>query len=64
MSPEEMRQFVYWVYLCGNRDGTKNIEDSPSGYFGRHMLNMNVKQVMPTDKVDDLWDIYKEIYNV
>ena len=64
MTPEEMRQFVYWVYLCGNRDGQKNLEDSPGSYFGGYMLNMNAKQVMPNDNVNDLWDNFKEIYDV
>ena len=64
MTPEEMRHFVYWVYLCGNRDGEKGLEDSPGSYFGGHMLTLSAKQVMPNDNVNDLWDNYKEIWNV
>lgn len=64
MTAEEMRQFVYWVYLCGNRDGENGLEDSPSAYFGGHMLTMNAKQVMPNDDAKDLWDNFKEIWNV
>lgn len=63
MTQEEMKQFVYWVYLCGNRDGAKNYEDSPGSYFGGHMLTMNAKQVMPDDSVNDLWDNFKEIWD-
>lgn len=64
MTPEEMRQFVYWVYLCGNRDGAKGIEERPGRYFDGHMLNMNAKQVMPDDNVNDLWDNFKAIWDV
>lgn len=64
MTEEEMREFVYWVYLCGNRDGEKGLEDSPSGYFGGYMLTMDAKQVMPNDSTSDLWDNFKEIYDV
>ena len=64
MTPAEMDNFVYWVYLCGNRDGAKGLEDSPGGYFGGHMLDMDAKQVMPNDNVNDLWDNFKEIFDV
>ena len=64
MTEEEMRQFVYWVYLCGNRDGEMGLEDSPRGYFGGHMLMMDAKRVMPNDNVSDLWDSFEKIWNV
>lgn len=64
MTEEEMRAFVYWVYLCGNRDGEKRLQDSPRGYFGGHMLTMDAKQVMPNDSTSDLWDNFKEIWDV
>lgn len=63
MTKEEMRQFVYWAYLCGNRDGAKNLEDSPNSYFGGHMLNLEAKTVMPSDDINDLWDTFEEIFN-
>jgi hypothetical protein len=62
MTPEEMKEFVYWVYLNGNRDGERGYEDSPGSYFGGHMLTMNAKQVMPDDSTDDLWDNFEETY--
>lgn len=64
MSPEELRQFVYWVYLCGNRDGRQYMEDSPVvSYFGGVMLNMDSTEVMPNDNVRDLWDNFEKVYD-
>lgn len=35
MSEEEMKEFVYLVYLCGNKDGQQMLCDSPDySYFG------------------------------
>ena len=64
MSPEELRQFVYWVYLCGNRDGRKYLEDSPGNwsFFGGAMLSMDSAEVMPNDNVQDLWDRFEKVY--
>ena len=63
MDPDEMRQFIHWVYLNGNEDGkTLACDDSPCSYFGGAMLNMDTKEVMPNDKVDDLWDNFDETY--
>ncbi len=64
MSPEELRQFVYWVYMCGNRDGSMRLEDSPViSYFGGAMLNMDSTEVMPNNNVNDLWDNFEKVYN-
>ena len=64
MSPEELRQFVYWVYMCGNRDGREHLEDSPViSYFGGAMLNMDSTEVMPNNNVKDLWDNFEKVYN-
>jgi len=62
MTPEEMRQFVYWVYLCGNKDGQMELEDSPGSYFGGAMLEKSVSEVMPNDSTDDLWEMFEETY--
>ena len=64
MTPEQMREFVYWVYLCGNRDGANNLEDSPgySSYFGGGMLLKDAKEVMPNDTTKDLLDNFKKVY--
>lgn len=59
MTEEEMKEFIYMVYLAGNNDGKNNMCDSPSGYFGEAMLNMDTKELMSNDKVDDLWDRWK-----
>ena len=63
MSMEEMKQFIYWVYQCGNKDGFDGCEDSPSGYFGGYVLTLPVTEVMPNDNTDDLWNKFNEIYN-
>lgn len=66
MTPEEMQHFVYWVYMCGNKDGSMGLGDSPPGglisYFGGAMLNMDSTEVMPNDNIDDLWDRFEETY--
>lgn len=63
MTPDEMRQFIHWVYLNGNEDGKElACDDSPCSYFGGAMLNLDVKEVMPNDKVDDLWDNFEETF--
>ena len=56
MTEEEMQEFIYWVYLCGNRDGQEGLEDSPGGFFGGFMLTKKVSEVMPHNKVADLWE--------
>lgn len=56
MSEEEMKGFIYMVYLAGNNDGKNNMCDSPSGYFGGVMLNMDASEVMKNDDVNSLWD--------
>lgn len=55
MSEDEMQQFIYWVYLNGTSDGSKGLEDSPSGYFGI-IIHRNVNEIMPNNSIDDLWD--------
>ena len=63
MSLEEMKQFVYWVYSCGNMDGWDKCGDSPSGYFGGYMLTLPADEIMPNDATDDLWNTFDELYN-
>lgn len=61
MSQEEMKKFIYLVYLCGNRDGRDMYCDSPNGsYFGDYMLTLDASEVMPSHSVDDLYDTWLE----
>lgn len=62
MSMDEMKQFVYWIYRCGNKDGRNDREDSPSGYFGGHVLTLPVVELMPNDTIEDIWDKFFEMY--
>lgn len=56
MTEEEMRQFIYWVYLNGNRDGWTECCDSESSYFGGYMLTLPANEVIPNGDVDSLMD--------
>lgn len=65
MDLNEMKEFVYWVYLMGNEDGWNQCCDSEGSYFGGHMLTLDREEVMPNDNIDDLWeklDKAKEYY--
>lgn len=64
MTTEEMERFIYWVYLCGNRDGCQHLEDSPGkwSFFGGHMLTEERTDLMPNDSIDDLWDMFEQTY--
>ena len=64
MTLDEMRHFVYWVYMNGNKDGEDGLCDSCGfgSYFGGHMLTKDAVEVMPNDIVDDLWDRFDEVY--
>lgn len=61
MTEDEMREFVYWVYLMGNEDGYYQHCDSYGGYFGGYILTIDSAAVMPNDITDDLWDILSEV---
>lgn len=61
MTPEEMRTFVYWVYLNGVRDGEELREDSLSGYFGGYVLNESAEELMPNG-AQSLWDRYEKVH--
>jgi hypothetical protein len=41
MNKDEMRDFIYWVYMMGNYDGKADPSccDSVLGYFGGGMLD-------------------------
>ena len=62
MTESEMKQFIYWAYLCGNEDGKENLCDSPSGYFGGSLLSMDATKFMPNDTTDDLWGSFNKLY--
>ena len=62
MSMSEMKQFVYWVYRCGNKDGRDECECSPNGYFGGYVLTLPVTTLMPNDNINDIWDTFLEFY--
>ena len=57
MSLEEMKRFIYWVYINGVKDGQANSYDDESGYFGGHVLEQEANTVFPDGTVDSLlWD--------
>ena len=56
MSFEEMKEFIYWVYLYGALDGEKRCVDSPGGYFGGAMMRDSV--ALP-ENIDSMWDMYE-----
>lgn len=64
MDMEEMRNLIYWVYLCGNRDGRECLEDDfhESCFFGGGMLVSEAASLMPKNDVSDLWDMFDDIY--
>lgn len=66
MTMYEMKEFIYWVYMNGNKDGEEYQCDSGgfTSYFGGYMLNKLASEVMPHDNTDDLWDDFKEIYGI
>lgn len=61
MTEKELREFIYIVYLCGNKDGKEMLCDSPDfSYFGDGFLHIKAYDLMPNDNVDDLcksWNI-------
>ena len=62
MSLEEMKDFIYWVYKCGNEDGFNGGSDTESGYFGGYMLGLPVTEVMKNNSTDDLWELFNLVY--
>ena len=63
MSKSEIATFLYWVYMCGNEDGKRDVCDSDEGYFGGKILDQNANELMPTGDVeDDLWSTFEKIY--
>ena len=55
MTLEEMKTFLYWVYLSGNKDGSEDLQDSPSGYFGGYFLTLDAKEVLTNNDVNTLF---------
>ena len=55
MTREQMRDFIYCVYMNGNADGNENLCDDYGNhtYFGGAMLYMDMADVMP--KVHELY---------
>ena len=35
MTREELSQFLYWVYLAGNADGRRGLQEGPDGFFSK-----------------------------
>lgn len=56
MTFDEMKAFLYWVYLSGNKDGSEDLQDSPSGYFGGYFLTLDAKEVIKDDDFNSLFD--------
>lgn len=56
MSKEEMRDFIYWVYMNGQADAKDNLCDSygDSSYFGGAWMNLDASDVM--DEVRQLYE--------
>lgn len=46
MTLEEMKAFVYWVYMNGNHDGQDGLQDCPAGYFGGYVLELPAEDVL------------------
>lgn len=59
MTLGEMKEFVYWVYMNGNKDGEENICDSGGfeTYFGGFVLTIPANELMPNGNVEDLWSL-------
>ena len=55
---EEMRSFVYWVYMNGVLDGSHDRADSWGGFFGGEFLEKEANNL--PDNIDNLWDLYEE----
>lgn len=48
MTREQMQDFIYWVYMNGNKDGEENLcDDYGNSYFGGAMLDMSADDVLP-----------------
>lgn len=63
MTPSEMQDFIYWVYLHGNRDGREGCQDSYGAlcsYFGGYMLTLPDREVIPDGIVEHLLDNFDE----
>lgn len=56
MSFEEMKEFIYWIYLNGVLDGEDGCFDSPAGYFGGAMMRDSI--ALPED-IGSMWDMYE-----
>lgn len=57
MTLEEMKNFIYWVYLCGNKDGAEGLQDCPSGYFGGYVLTLDAEKAIPGGEINSLFDM-------
>ena len=58
MTQEELREFIYWVYLMGNKDGGNGVADCDLGFFGGAILDYAVDKLMPNG-IADLWTKYE-----
>ena len=59
MSEKEMGEFLYAIYLFGNKDGSEMLCDSPeSSYFKNNLINAKANNLMPSDNVSDLYDSF------
>lgn len=44
-SCEEMRDFIYWIYMMGQADCERGLQDDESGYFGGAILNYDANNI-------------------
>jgi hypothetical protein len=52
MSLEEMKAFIFWVYMNGNKDGNDGLCDDMSGYFGGYLLKLPASDVLASMGAD------------
>ena len=50
MTNDELKNFIYWVYQQGNRDGRDGVGDSEMGFFGGAILAYSA------DTIEYLWN--------
>ena len=59
MTKDEMRKFIYWVYMSGVKDGENGTYDSANGYFGGYIVDVPAEELIPNG-LDELWATYTE----
>lgn len=55
---EEMRNFIYWVYMMGQADCERGLQDDESGYFGGAILDCDADNI--PENVSELLNLLPE----